>query len=110
VCSLPSATTIQLRPRLRVSDCSRQRYMVYVQSRAAGVAMYLAEHDITPGQRLSDKVTQAIETCNVVLVLLSKNSLTSVFVQQEIGIAQRAGKLVIPLLMDDVEVAKTSVY
>jgi len=72
------------------------------QAMAAGVALYLAEHDVHPGERLSEKVTAAIERSDVVIVLLSKNSLTSVYVQQEIGLAHHAGKLVIPILMSDV--------
>lgn len=72
------------------------------QARASGVIVYLAEHDVAPGQRLSEKVTNAIEASNAVIVLLSKNSLQSVYVQQEIGVAHHAGKSVIPILMDEV--------
>jgi hypothetical protein len=71
------------------------------QARASGVKVYLAEHDVKPGERLSDKVVNAIETSNAMVVLLSRNSLQSVYVQQEIGVAHHAGKVVIPILMDD---------
>jgi hypothetical protein len=72
---------------------------VAAQATGAGVDLYLAEHDVNPGELLSDKVTTAIERSDVVIVLLSKNSLTSVYVQQEIGVAHQ---LVIPILMNDV--------
>ena|GEM_PF-4989274 len=63
--------------------------------------VYLAEHDIKPVERLRDKVTNAIEISNAMVVLLSKSSLQSVYVQQEIGVAHHAGKVVIPILMDE---------
>lgn len=72
---------------------------VGAQATAAGVEVYLAEHEVSPGQQLSQKVTEASDA---VIVLLSKNSLASVYVQQEIGVAHHAGKLVIPILMEEV--------
>jgi hypothetical protein len=94
-------------PRLNVffSHSSRDAEWVErvgAQAKAAGVDVYLAEHDVQPGQHLGDKVKAAIERCDAVIALLSKNSLQSVYVQQEIGIAHRADKLVIPILMEDV--------
>jgi len=94
-------------PRLRVffSHSSQDADWVErvgAQATAAGVEVYLAEHDVSPGQQLSQKVTEAIEDCDAVIVLLSKNSLASVYVQQEIGVAHHAGKLVIPILMEEV--------
>lgn len=99
--------TITVGPRLRVffSHSSQDADWVErvgAQATAAGVEVYLAEHDISPGQQLSDKVTEAIEASDAVIVLLSKNSLASVYVQQEIGVAHHAGKLVIPILMGEV--------
>ena len=75
---------------------------VAAQATAAGVGVYLAEHDVSPGQHLSDKVSGAIEASDAVIVLLSKNSLGSLYVQQEIGVAHHAKKLVIPILMGEV--------
>lgn len=75
---------------------------VGAQATAAGVEVYLAEHDVSPGQELSQKVTGALEASDAVIVLLSKNSLASVYVQQEIGVAHHAGKLVIPILMEEI--------
>ena len=72
------------------------------QAKAAGVEVYLAEHDVKAGERLSEKVTQAIEASDAVIVLLSKNSLNSIYVQQEVGVAQHASKMVIPILMHEV--------
>lgn len=94
-------------PKLRVFFSHSSQDAAWVervgaQARAAGVEVYLAEHDVSPGQQLSQKVTEAIEECDAVIVLLSKNSLASLYVQQEIGVAHHAGKLVIPILMEEV--------
>lgn len=99
--------TITVGPRLRVffSHSSQDADWVErvgAQATAVGVEVYLAEHDVSPGQQLSQKVTEAIEASNAVIVLLSKNSLASVYVQQEIGVAHHAEKLVIPILMEEV--------
>lgn len=64
---------------------------------AAGVTMYLAEHDRTPGLSLANKVRQAITDCAVVVVLLTPNSYNSAYVHQEVGFACSLGKLVIPI-------------
>lgn len=94
-------------PLLRVFFSHSSRDVEWVtrvaaQATAAGVKVYLAEHDVSPGRRLSEKITNQIENCDAMIVLLSENSLTSVYVQQEIGLAKHAGKLVIPILMDGV--------
>ena len=75
---------------------------VAAQATAAGVDVYLAEHDVQPGQLLSKKVTRAIEHCDALIVLLSKHSLQAVYAQHEMGVAHHAGKIVIPILMEDV--------
>jgi hypothetical protein len=67
-------------------------------ARALGVEPYLAEHDYQAGRLLSDKVVEAIESSTAVIVLLTGNGYDSKFVQQEIGIARGARKLVIALV------------
>jgi hypothetical protein len=94
-------------PRLRIFFSHSNQDADWVeragaQATAAGVEVYLAEHDVSPGQQLSQKITEAIEASDAVIVLLSKNSLASVYVHQEIGVAHHAGKLVIPILMEEV--------
>ncbi len=58
---------------------------VAAQATAAGVDVYPAEHDVQPGQRLSEKVIGEIERASAMIVLHSSNSLKSVYVQQEIA-------------------------
>ncbi|MDO8363918.1 MAG: toll/interleukin-1 receptor domain-containing protein [Actinomycetota bacterium] len=71
------------------------------QALASGVEVYLAEHDVSPGVLLSDKVRAQIERSDAMLVLLTQNSWQSAYVQQEIGLALQAKKLVIPIVTPD---------
>lgn len=73
---------------------------------ALGVDVYCAEHDNQAGNRLTDKVVGAVRRSDLVVVLLTPRGYDSAYVQQEIGIARAAGKLVVPLL--DPALAKTS--
>ncbi|HEX6394679.1 MAG TPA: TIR domain-containing protein [Acidimicrobiales bacterium] len=75
---------------------------VAAQAVAAGVEVYLAEHDVQAGRHLSDKIRAEIRASDAMIVLLSPNSLESVIVQQEIGVAHQAEMLVIPILMEEV--------
>jgi hypothetical protein len=68
-----------------------------------GVTPYLAEHDPQPGTSLSDKVRQAIVESDAVIALLTEQAMSSVYVQQEIGIATQAGRLIIPIVHPAVE-------
>ena len=65
---------------------------------AAGIQLYLAEHDPHPGLALSQKIQRAIDDSHVVVLLLTPNSYDSAYVNQEVGYALRAGKLVVPLV------------
>jgi hypothetical protein len=71
---------------------------------ALGVEVYLAEHDPQPGASLAGKVTAAIKASDAVLVLLTESAAASPWVQQEIGAAQLAGKLIVPIVQHGVPV------
>lgn len=62
------------------------------------VKVYMAEHDVRPGESLKDKITKAINKSDAVLALITTNSVNATFVNQEIGYAISAKKLVIPLV------------
>jgi hypothetical protein len=68
-----------------------------------GLTAYLAEHDIQAGSHVADKVLRNIRASDAVLVLLTKRSVDSHYVQQEIGAARMANKLVVPLVDPKVE-------
>ncbi len=60
--------------------------------------VYLFERDVRPGHSITEKVQHAIAACDIVIVLLTRRSRASAYVQQEIGFAEGKGKLVIPLV------------
>jgi len=64
-----------------------------------GVDYFLDEKDVAPGDDLMGKITHGLANCSVFLVLLSPASLTSQWVQFEIGHATALGKIIIPFLM-----------
>jgi TIR domain len=64
----------------------------------ARVSLYLAEHDNQAGRSVAQKVQDNIDRSDAALVLLTHAGYTSTYVQQEIGYALRARKVVIPLL------------
>jgi hypothetical protein len=64
--------------------------------------VYCYEHDSQPGKLIAEKLKAAIEERDALLVLLTVNSRISAYVQQEIGFAEHAGKLIIPLVQPGV--------
>jgi hypothetical protein len=73
------------------------------QTLAMGVTPYLAEHDVQAGRDLSDKIKANLAASDAVLVLLTRHSMSSVYVQQEVGAAVSMGRLVVPLVHPVVE-------
>jgi len=53
-----------------------------------------------PGQSLSSEIIAAIKSCDLFVLLWSKNSQSSEWVPQEIGIARAAEKPIIPLILE----------
>src|SRR5438046_868245 len=88
-----------------LSHSSKDRVWVQwigANASTVGVDVYLYEHDPQPGVLVAEKVKQQIRSCDVVVVLLTENSLSSAYVQQEIGFAEACGKQIIPLLQPGV--------
>jgi hypothetical protein len=84
-----------------VSHSSRDTELIaHTRSVAAHarVSLYLAEHDNQAGRSIAQKVQENIDRSDAVLVLLTHAGYSSTYVQQEIGYALRARKVVIPLL------------
>jgi hypothetical protein len=68
------------------------------QAVAAGMEVYLAEHDVQAGESLAMNVRSAIRRSDAIVVLLTKSGAASAYVHQEVGVAVEAGKLVIPIV------------
>jgi len=78
---------------------------LYSTLKQSGINVYVAEFRLEPGVRLSQKICRNIETSDCVLVLLTREGISSAWVQQEVGIAQRANKLIIPVVEKGVRAA-----
>jgi hypothetical protein len=67
------------------------------------IDLYLAEHDPQPGVNIANKLIAAIERSDAVVVLLTEAGAAAPFVQQEIGAARQAGKLIVPIVQEGVD-------
>lgn len=70
-------------------------------AKKGGIAVYLFEHDPRPGVQIAQKIKVAISSSDALVVLLTPQSQSSAYVQQEIGYAEAQAKLIIPLVWSD---------
>lgn len=68
--------------------------------RASGIALWVDKLDISAGQHWDSEIHGALRTATHVVVLLSKQSVASSQVLDELGYALETGKRVIPLLLE----------
>jgi D-arabinose 5-phosphate isomerase GutQ len=68
-----------------------------------GSDVYMFEHDQQPGSSITDKLTRAIDRCDMLFALFTKQGGQSNYVQQEIGYAKRAGKSIVPFVESGVD-------
>ncbi|MBI4917349.1 MAG: toll/interleukin-1 receptor domain-containing protein [Acidobacteria bacterium] len=80
------------------SDRALVNYLEKITRAIAGVAVYRFDHDVQPGVRIAEKVKRAIRSAHVVVVLLTRSARKSAWVQQEIGIAEQAGRVIVPIV------------
>jgi hypothetical protein len=67
-------------------------------ARLKGVELYIAERDPQYGNSLTEKIKARIRGCDCMVVLWTKDGADSQWVNREVGIAQQASKLVIPVV------------
>lgn len=67
-----------------------------------GLRVYLHEHDPQPGTALADKIKQAIDACDSLVVFLTQNAVFSNYVQQEVGYAEGKQKRIMPLVQQGI--------
>jgi hypothetical protein len=63
-----------------------------------GIEPFVAERHRQPGRLVTDKIREALDTSEIVVVLFTKDGHASAAVNQEVGYATKAGKFVIPLV------------
>lgn len=76
---------------------------ICARGEAAGLRLYLAEHDHQAGKQLAGKIQRAIDRSRVVLVLLTLDNFEAPYVHQEVGYALKGRKLVIPVVERSVD-------
>jgi hypothetical protein len=74
--------------------------------RRAGIRAWVDEYEILPGDSITEKTTQGINTSDYMLVVVSKNSVNSSWVSKEVSAAfmrdpESSSRRVIPLKIDD---------
>lgn len=74
--------------------------------RRIDIQPYLFEYDIQPGRYHAEKVKESIDRCDSMIVLITKNSQFSPYVNNEIGYADAKEKLIIPLVEPDIDKSK----
>ncbi len=62
--------------------------------------VFIAEHSVLPGESLPAKILDAIGRCNLFILLWSRNSKESEWVNQEIGVARANGKPILPIMLE----------
>lgn len=62
--------------------------------------------DVLPGENLREKISSKIEKSDLFLVVLSQNYVSSQWYKQELDIASKYNKKVLPLLIDKIEVPR----
>jgi hypothetical protein len=71
------------------------------QVEATGNRAWVAEWELEPGGRISQKVESALRQSDAYVLLLTENGFASTYVQHEVGAAVISGKLVIALVDSD---------
>ena len=66
-----------------------------------GVEYWKAPEAIPPGSSYAREIPVAIKNCSMVLLFMSKNSQSSIWVEKEVDNAINNGKEIVPLLLDD---------
>ncbi len=65
------------------------------------INVFVAEYSVIPGESLNEKIIPAIQNCNLFLLLFSKTSQASEWVQKEIELAKANNKFILPVLLDN---------
>ncbi|MDZ4259121.1 MAG: toll/interleukin-1 receptor domain-containing protein [Gemmatimonadales bacterium] len=63
------------------------------------ILVYVAEHDLTPGDSLSSEIIRQIRVCDLFILLWSEDAQLSHYVGKEVFLAKSEGKLIVPVLL-----------
>ena len=65
------------------------------------VEVFVAENSVAPSQELGSTISQAIEQCDLFILVWSKNAQESTWVSQEVGRAGALKKKILPLVLTE---------
>ncbi len=71
------------------------------QMQGTPIDIFIAEHSVLPSESLGQKISKAIEECDLFVVLWSDNAQESGWVSQEIGRAGALKKNILPLVLHE---------
>lgn len=72
-------------------------------ARPLDIEVYTYEQDLRPGESLPNKLLERIRLCDAMIVLLTEAGSISPAVNQEIGAAKQAGKIVLPIVDEGID-------
>lgn len=70
---------------------------------SAGISCWIAPRDIQPGQSWADAIVAGIKGCQILILLLSENSMDSRYVHREVELADANDKVLLTAKLDDVQ-------
>jgi adenylate cyclase len=73
--------------------------------RTRGIEVWIDQTDIGAAASWSKEIVRAIDECKAFVVLLSSNSMASVNVAREVGVASEAGKPMLPVALEDIKLS-----
>ena len=71
--------------------------------KAVGVKCWIDEKGIESGEQFKDVIMAAIDKCEIVIFMMSENSLKSSFAKKEVNYADHMKKRIVPVILDSDE-------
>lgn len=75
-----------------------------------GISCWFSEETIPLGDRWEKKITEAIKSCKILILVFSKNANQSLHIEKEIGIGSKYGRFIIPIRVDNTTYNDTLEY
>ena len=87
------------------STCDQDRTLEIRQMlERKGISCWMGNRDISGGDNYTESIIKGIRECRIFILILTENAQQSRYVFRELDHAIKKGKIVIPLLMEDVPV------
>ena len=97
-------------PRLFISYATEDHSFVapiYERLQEAGFGVFIDRHDLPLGTDFERSLESAISETDTLLVMATRRSLASSWVNTEVGMARMQAKRIVPILFEDVELSNS---